>query len=142
MLDFPATPTVGQIYQRWRWDGAKWQSYTTPVPSGGISFVSDTPPPNPRLGDLWFDGVSAQLFVWVDDGTSKQWVVAVNAGSGAATDGVRLIKNADPTSPPGPGTAFLYVRDDASAPGSAELVIQAGTSTVVVPIKGGIGSGF
>lgn len=41
-----------------------------------VMTVSDTAPTVPHNGDLWMDGVSAQLFVYVDDGTSKQWVVS------------------------------------------------------------------
>ena len=24
MIDFPASPIVGQIFQNWQWDGVKW----------------------------------------------------------------------------------------------------------------------
>jgi hypothetical protein len=41
--------------------------------------VSDTAPATPANGDLWFDGVSAQLFCWVNDGSSSQWVQANTA---------------------------------------------------------------
>jgi microcystin-dependent protein len=36
------------------------------------------PPANPEPGELWFDSVTLQLYVWYDDGTSAQWVVAIN----------------------------------------------------------------
>ena len=45
--------------------------------------VSDTAPANPRSGDLWFDGVNAQLFVWYVDPTSAQWVIATAQNSAA-----------------------------------------------------------
>jgi len=32
-LDFPNSPTVGQIWNSWQWDGVKWSS--APVASGG-----------------------------------------------------------------------------------------------------------
>jgi len=51
-----------------------------PAPSGGASVVvSPTPPTSPHEGDLWWDEVSGQLFIWFDDGTSAQWVIA-NSG--------------------------------------------------------------
>src|SRR5438034_286225 len=28
-LDFPASPSVGQTYQNWQWDGAKWVGGTS-----------------------------------------------------------------------------------------------------------------
>lgn len=30
-LDFPASPTVGQIFQGWRWDSTKWASNATAI---------------------------------------------------------------------------------------------------------------
>jgi Chaperone of endosialidase len=51
--------------------------------------VSDIMPSSPRVGDLWWDTVSAQLFVWYDDGSSTQWVIANNPGQvGTAGGGV------------------------------------------------------
>jgi hypothetical protein len=46
--------------------------------AGGGVTVSDTPPAGPTNGKLWFDSVSSNLFVRYDDGSSQQWVVAVN----------------------------------------------------------------
>lgn len=46
--------------------------------------VSATPPSNPADGELWFDTVSAQLFIWWNDGTSSQWTPTINQGVAAA----------------------------------------------------------
>jgi len=58
-------------------------SWTTPTGGGGGASVSTgtTPPASPAAGDLWWDSSdgSGQLFVWFDDGTSAQWVVANSA---------------------------------------------------------------
>jgi hypothetical protein len=40
--------------------------------------VADTPPGSPTVGSLWYDSAGAQLYVWYNDGTSSQWVVATN----------------------------------------------------------------
>ncbi len=45
---------------------------------GGSVTVSDAPPAIPQPGQLWFDSVGGQLYVYFDDGTSQQWVIAVN----------------------------------------------------------------
>lgn len=45
--------------------------------SGGTVVVSDNPPV-PTDGLLWFDSVGSQLYVQYNDGSSSQWVVAVN----------------------------------------------------------------
>ena len=47
------------------------------------AIVSDTAPANPRDGDLWFDTVNAQLYVWYVDPTSAAWVIATAQNSAA-----------------------------------------------------------
>lgn len=47
------------------------------IGGGGASVtISDTAPVGAVPGDLWFDSVGAQLYIWYDDGTSAQWVSA------------------------------------------------------------------
>lgn len=46
--------------------------------TGGIVAIGDTPPLAPNVGALWWDSVGGNLYVFYDDGTSQQWVVAVN----------------------------------------------------------------
>ena len=36
--------------------------------------VSDTAPPNPRQGDLWYDSVWQEMLIFYVDQTSSQWV--------------------------------------------------------------------
>ncbi len=76
MLDFPASPTVGQQFSSgttaWIWDGTAWNI----IPQMGPAVVSDTPPPNPAIGQFWWRSTNSQLYIWVDDGNSKQWVQA------------------------------------------------------------------
>ena len=44
---------------------------------GGTSItISDTPPGSPAAGNLWWDSLSGQLFIYYNDGSSSQWVVA------------------------------------------------------------------
>lgn len=38
--------------------------------------IGATAPGSPTVGDLWWDSVGAQLYIFYDDGTSAQWVVA------------------------------------------------------------------
>ena len=75
MIDFPANPTVGQVFQGWKWDGVKWISAPSSGGSGGASItVSDTPPPNPTQGALWWESVNGQMYVFYTDVNSSQWV--------------------------------------------------------------------
>jgi hypothetical protein len=52
--------------------GPQGVSGSTPV------LVSDTPPAGVNDGALWFKSSTARLYVWYNDGTSKQWVVVVS----------------------------------------------------------------
>jgi len=58
------------------------------------AFVGDTPPPSPANGDEWWDSAGGQLYVWFNDGTSSQWIVAVNQ--------VGVQGAVGPLGPPGP----------------------------------------
>jgi len=94
-LNFPNTPTVNDVYSSggssWRWDGAKWFNTLSP-PSGSLGtsdiFIGDAPPPSPQIGNLWWDSVSGNMYLWYDDGTSIQWVPTMNlpgSSSGGGT---------------------------------------------------------
>lgn len=61
--------------------GDKGDTGATGPAGGGAVTVSATPPASPVAGALWWDTIRAQLYVWYDDGSSQQWVVAVNQGA-------------------------------------------------------------
>ena len=75
-----ATPTV--------LGGVKPDGVTTKVDAGGVLTsaglvtVSATPPSPVQNGALWYDLTGGQLYTWVNDGTSSQWVIAVNQSLG------------------------------------------------------------
>ena len=101
MLDFPANPTIGQVFASggvtWIWDGAKWT--LSAVAGGGTSItIGDLPPTDPAVGALWWHSASGQLYVFYNDGNSSQWVPTTNQmGGGYATtayvDAARLGDN-------------------------------------------------
>ena len=54
--------------------------------SGGASVtVSGTAPTSPTAGDLWFDDDDLLLYVYIDDGSSTQWVKTNPSGGGSST---------------------------------------------------------
>ena len=56
-----------------------WSKITNVPAMPAAVTVSDTAPLTPSDGQLWFDAVSTQLFVWyVDSQPHGQWVVTVN----------------------------------------------------------------
>src|SRR5215468_2706768 len=78
-LDFPNSPTVGQQYVAtngsiYSWDGTVWAS----LAQGQAVYIGVNPPPNPPVGNLWWRSDPDQnLYLYYDDGNSKQYVNAV-----------------------------------------------------------------
>jgi hypothetical protein len=58
----------------WRGDGT-WGEIIIPDTGASIT-ISDTAPVGPVPGDTWWDSVSGQLYIWFNDGSSAQWVIA------------------------------------------------------------------
>ncbi len=46
-------------------------------PPGTPVFVGSGPPAGPVQGDLWFDAVGLQLYIWFFDGSNGQWIPAI-----------------------------------------------------------------
>lgn len=57
-------------------------------PISGGAFVSETPPINPVIGQIWFNPIDLQSYIWYTDPTSSQWVPIVNLGGGNGGGGV------------------------------------------------------
>jgi hypothetical protein len=70
---------------------AHWASLFTAV------LISDTPPVNPPLNMLWWESDTGLLFLWYDDGNSKQWVQV--AGDTMIVDQVSIIGNGTAANP-------------------------------------------
>jgi hypothetical protein len=99
IADFAVTPTVAGV----------------PIGGGGAT-VSDTAPTNPSEGDLWWDSVGAQMYVWYVDPTTSQWVPVIsNTGPIGPTGPVGPIGPIGPQGvqgvPGGTPPTFPYWRD-------------------------------
>ena len=72
-IDFPSSPTDGQVYQGYRWNLAKgaWLSNN---PATGSVITSATTPVGASAGDMWFNTVDGTLFIYYNDGISANWV--------------------------------------------------------------------
>jgi hypothetical protein len=81
---------------------------------GGASLsTDDTPPTSPSDGDMWWDSVGGQLYVWyVDPSGPGQWVVAVNQASGAPGA-------PGPAGPQGPSGGGSTILNGAGPPSTA-----------------------
>lgn len=127
-LDFPDSPTVGQIFDQWQWDGAKWIAAPSSV---GVD-VGDNLPDSPTVGSLYWDLPTAKLFIW--DGT--QWVVTINTPEGGANIGYLPLFGSPPNMY-GPitflpaGAVQPVMNLDFSGPGGGgELTLQAPDTNV------------
>ena len=104
-MTFPLTPVPGQRHMEngieYQWSGMAWQM-TAPTPMVSITRVplctsAPEPPLAPQPNDLWYDNVRGWFFIWLDDGTSAQWVVT-NPGRGGEVGP----PGPSGTGPPGP----------------------------------------
>lgn len=84
-----------------QYDGAVWRELWTvnvadgtlggPFAGGGGGggasvTISATPPASPKTGDLWFDSVRLNTFVYYEDADSSQWVQIVPTSPGLSQD--------------------------------------------------------
>ena len=82
MFDFPVNPAVNDEYEvagtLYVWNGYGWvitipEEPVVVIPA--VSVISDTPPPNPVEGQLWFDSSAGNTYIWYVDVDSSQWVI-------------------------------------------------------------------
>ena len=66
------------------------------LPPAGVT-ISDTAPSSPYVGMLWFESNSGNTYVWYDDGTSQQWVMAAPGGgvSNPVNDNTAYVRRYD-----------------------------------------------
>jgi len=58
-------------------------TWAAPPGGGGASVtISDTAPASPSVGNLWWDSVGAQMYIWYTDPNTSQWVPTINAAPG------------------------------------------------------------
>lgn len=77
-----------------------WTPFGWLTSSPWINTISATPPVDPQIGNLWFDKVGLQMYIWYDDDTSTQWVPVINQGSWAPI-----------TNPPGGANNYAPIED-------------------------------
>jgi hypothetical protein len=60
--------------------------------SGGNSSidVSETAPTTPASGNLWLNTATGKLYIYIDDGTSTQWIEPATTGGGGSSNAITL----------------------------------------------------
>lgn len=117
------------------------------VPTGGATVtISDTAPSSPNDGDLWWDSVGGNLYIWYNDGNSSQWVITNNALV-ASTASLTWVVSSD-TPPANPfdnmlwwdsigGQLYIRYNDGNSSQWVAAGWGSGGTTTTPPPAGGG-----
>ena len=87
-LDFPTSPTNGQIYGNFIWSDAKdaWQA----KPITGKVTTSPVAPTAPSNGDEWFNTNDGNLYVYYTDVDGSQWVQVKSDATLSSTLGTRV----------------------------------------------------
>jgi hypothetical protein len=88
-FNFPNAPTSGETYTpaggpTYTWDGIAWKAVVQGVPV--TVYVSDTPPPQPAIGQLWWNSANGTMSIWYADADSAQWVQVSGSVSAAPAE--------------------------------------------------------
>ena len=88
-MDFPASPTNGQVYGNYVYSTATGAWLANPV-SQQVAVISPTAPTSPKAGDIWYNSDDGCTYVYYYDGDSYQWVASRNDATFSSTLGPRV----------------------------------------------------
>jgi len=81
-INFPDSPSNGDTHivgdKTWTYNASK-----TRWTASGL-YVSDTAPTSPSAGDMWYNSLDLNLYVYYNDGSSSQWVQSAPQQAGVA----------------------------------------------------------
>lgn len=136
-------PTPGQILV-WSAEHEHFMPEDVDLSGGGATVdVSDTVPSDPSSGNLWLNTETGKLYIYVNDGTSSQWIEPATTGGGGSSSssdastlngqGSAYYLNYNnftntPTIPTVPTTLSDLTDVSATAPSSGEVLKWNGTS--------------
>jgi hypothetical protein len=128
VADFTVPPTVAGV----------------PIGGGGGATVSDTAPVNPSEGELWWDSVGAQMYVWYVDPTTSQWVPVISStGPPGPVGPAGPIGPQGPVGPQGPsGTPGVGTYLQTQPATSAGINLVSGSLVDILSLNLGTGVWF
>jgi hypothetical protein len=97
--NFLATPVVGRGWVTFQagdpehpvWLSGAFVTAGGVAPPGeggsGFTYSQDFPPTDPSEDETWFNTVTGASYIWLDDGTSQQWVQFAPGGGGTTEGG-------------------------------------------------------
>ena len=94
-IQFPASPTNGQVYQGYYYDSniSAWKA--SPVSAGPVA-IADVAPTGAIHGDMWYNSLDGSSYIYVNDGTSSQWV-EVHSNTAALPGSIIQTVSSSPT---------------------------------------------
>lgn len=108
-LEFPATPTDGQIVGGYIYDSTltAWKKYN-PTQKADV-FTSDVAPTPANDGDVWFNSSNGITSIYYEDEDNGQWVQLSEGGLRGPTGPTgSLILDVDGTAPTAPSSGELW----------------------------------
>jgi len=81
---YPTTPTPGQILV-WSAEHEHFINQDADLEGGASVDVADTAPTTPTSGNLWLNTETGKLYIYIDDGTSSQWIEPATTGGGGGS---------------------------------------------------------
>ena len=88
-LNFPASPTDGQIYGNFIWSAATGAWLARPQPQS-VAVSSPTAPTSPVVNTLWYNTNDGNTYIYNYDGDSYQWVQLKSDATLSSTLGSRV----------------------------------------------------
>lgn len=88
-LNFPASPTDGQIYGNFIWSAATGAWLARPQPQS-VAVSSPTTPTSPVVNTLWYNTNDGNTYIYNYDGDSYQWVQLKSDATLSSTLGSRV----------------------------------------------------
>lgn len=102
-LNFPSSPTNGQVFGNWIYSSSKGAWQAKPLEQT-VAITSPTAPSSPTNGDLWYNTNDGSTYVYYTDVDGSQWVelksdVTLSSTIGPRVDALELRQALVPISP-------------------------------------------
>lgn len=88
-MDFPSSPTDGQVYGNYVYSAANGAWLANPQPQN-VAVSSPTAPSNPTANTLWYNTQDGNTYIYYYDGNTYQWVQLKSDSTLSSTLGNRV----------------------------------------------------
>jgi hypothetical protein len=133
-MNFPNAPTDGTVFAPAGGPTYTFSNGVWKLAGGGTGFVvvSDTAPPTPFPGQLWWESDSGALFFWYVDANSSQWVqINFTPSNSGISSIVQTVITSSGTYVKSASLKFLRVEGVGPGGGGAQAVTAAANQGAV-----------